>query len=442
MIYTFPKGGIHPPDTKLAAAESISRLAVPDIVYVPVSQHLGVPAKPIVARGDVVKVGTKIAEASGFVSAFIHAPVSGTVQKIDKMMCASGFYQDVIVIKTDGDDWEESIDRTRELLPDISLSAEEIRSKVLENGIVGMGGATFPSHVKFMIPDGKKAEELIINGVECEPYLSSDHRLMIEKAEEIFVGIEIIKKAIGVSVAYVGIEKNKPDVIELFSTLAKKYTSITIIPLEVKYPQGGEKQLIKAVTGKEVPAGGLPIEAGSIVHNVGTVFAVYEAVQKNKPLIERVVTVTGKEVSRQSNFLVRIGMPIQQLIDAAGGVPENTGKVIAGGPMMGKTITSLNAPVTKGTSGILLMPTAESKREEMKNCIRCGKCVSVCCAGVEPYLLMNLAERDMVDELQDNSVMQCVECGSCSFSCPAHRPLLDYIRLGKNIVREHIQKKK
>jgi electron transport complex protein RnfC len=210
----------------------------------------------------------------------------------------------------------------------------------------------------------------------------------------------------------------------------------------VKYPQGGEKQLIKAVTGKEVPAGGLPIEAGSIVHNVGTVFAVYEAVQKNKPLIERVVTVTGKDVLQQSNFLVRIGAPVHQLIDAAGGVPENTGKVIAGGPMMGKTITSLDVPVTKGTSGILLMPTAESKREEMKNCIRCGKCVLVCCAGVEPYLLMNLAERDMVDELQEHSVMQCVECGSCSFSCPAHRPLLDYIRLGKNIVREHIQKKK
>ncbi|MDA3882027.1 MAG: electron transport complex subunit RsxC [Bacteroidales bacterium] len=442
MVYTFPKGGIHPPDTKLAAAESITTLAVPDMVYMPVSQHLGVPAKPIVARGDEVKVGAKIAEASGFVSAFIHAPVSGTVQKIDKMMCASGFYQDVIVIKTNGDVWEETINRTDEVISDISLSAEEIRTKVLENGIVGMGGATFPSHVKFIVPDGKKAEELIINGVECEPYLSSDHRLMLEKAEEIFVGIEIIKKAIGVPVAYVGIEKNKPDAIELFSTIAEKHPTITVIPLEVKYPQGGEKQLIKAVTGKEVPIGGLPIDAGSIVHNVGTVFAVYEAVQKNKPLIERVITVTGKQVLQQSNFLVRIGTPVQQLIDAAGGVPEDTGKVIAGGPMMGKTITSLNAPVTKGTSGILMMPSTESKREEMANCIRCGKCISVCCVGVEPYLLMSLAEHEMVDELQEHAVMQCIECGSCSFSCPAHRPLLDYIRLGKNIVREHTKKKK
>ncbi|MFO7868364.1 MAG: electron transport complex subunit RsxC [Bacteroidales bacterium] len=441
MIYTFPKGGIHPPDTKFAATTPIETAPVPDIVYVPISQHLGVPANPIVKRGDAVKVGTQIAEKTGFISTFIHSPVSGTVQKLDKMMCASGFYQDVIVIKTEGDEWEEHIDTSEQLLSDIALSSEEIPARVLECGVVGLGGATFPSNVKFMVPDGKKAEEIIINAAECEPYLTADHRLILEKAEEIFVGIEIIKKAVGVEKAYIGVEKNKPDAIELCRRVAEKYPQTTVVPLEVKYPQGGEKQLIKAITGKEVPPGALPIEVGSIVNNVGTVYAVYEAVQKHKPLIERIVTITGKALATHANYKVRVGTPIEFLIDAVGGIPDNTEKVIAGGPMMGKTIASLNAPVVKGTSGILLMSSNESHRQESENCIRCGKCVTACCVGLEPYILMNFAERDMVDELQEYNVMQCVECGSCSYSCPAHRPLLDYIRLGKYSVREHTKKK-
>ncbi|HPY83294.1 MAG TPA: electron transport complex subunit RsxC, partial [Bacteroidales bacterium] len=417
MVHTFPKGGIHPPENKFAASQPIEVLSVPDIVYIPISQHLGVPAKPIVKRGDAVKIGTPIAEAAGFVSTFIHSSVAGVVDKIDKITCASGFPQDVIVIKTSEDVWEDSIDTSPDFVKEITFNSEEIRARVLQSGIVGMGGATFPSHIKYQVPEGKQATALIINGVECEPYLTADHRLMLEKAREICVGIEIIKTAISVSHAYIGIENNKPDAIELFGTVVKEFQGISVVPLRVKYPQGGEKQLIKAVTGKEVPAGGLPIDVGAIVNNVGTVYAVYEAVQKNKPLYERIVTVTGKHISEHKNFLVRIGTPIQYLIDAAGGMPEDTEKIISGGPMMGKAIPSPQAPVTKGTSGILLVPSLESQRQNMESCIRCGKCVSACCVGLEPYIIMTFAERGLVDELLDYQVMQCIECGSCSYVC-------------------------
>lgn len=442
QLKTFPKGGIHPPENKLAAHEPIEVLSVPEQVFVPISQHLGVPATPIVKKGDAVKIGTRIAEAAGFVSAFIHSPVAGIVDKIDKMTCASGFPQDVIVIKTSADEWEDGIDTSSTIIQEITASADEIRTRVHQLGIVGMGGATFPSHVKYLVPDGKKAEVLLINAVECEPYLSADHRLMLEKAEEILIGTLIVQKAIGVSKAYIGIENNKPDAIALLTELVKKYEGIEVVVLQVKYPQGGEKQLIKAITGKEVPAGGLPIDVGAIVNNVGTVYAVYEAIQKNKPLYERIVTVTGKQLAKQKNLLVRVGTPVQHLIDAAGGLPETTGKVISGGPMMGKAITNMESPVTKGTSGILVLPSLESQREAMDECIRCGKCVSACCAGLEPYLLMLLAERNNAEELQANNTMLCIECGSCSFSCPAYRPLLDYIRLGKQIIREHAKKNK
>ena len=282
-----------------------------------------------------------------------------------------------------------------------------------------------------MIPKGKKAESLLINGVECEPYLTSDHRLMLEKGDEILIGTQILMKVLKVKKAYIGIENNKKDAISHLTELAKNYKGISVVPLKVKYPQGGEKQLIKAILKREVPSGELPIYVGTVVHNVGTAYAVYEAVQKNKPLFERVVTITGKSIENPANFIVRIGTPVSKLIDAAGGLPEDTGKIINGGPMMGKAINSLDVPVTKGTSGILIIPHKEAKRRKIKPCIRCGKCISVCPMGLEPFLLMSLAEKSLFEREEKEQVMDCIECGSCSYTCPSDRPLLDYIRHGK-----------
>ncbi|MEA3317170.1 MAG: electron transport complex subunit RsxC, partial [Bacteroidota bacterium] len=314
--------------------------------------------------------------------------------------------------------------------------------KVMEAGIVGLGGATFPSHVKLSIPEGKKVDTLIINGVECEPYLTSDHRVMLEKAEEMLVGIKILMKALDVDKALIGIENNKPDAINHLRSIISNYQGIEIHPLKVKYPQGGEKQLIKALINREVPSGALPLNVGVVVHNVGTALAVYEAVQKNKPLFERVVTLTGKSVEKPSNYLVRIGTPISELIEAAGGLPEDTGKIIGGGPMMGKALNSVDIPVAKGTSGIFIVPENESKRVKEQDCIRCAKCVSVCPMGLEPYLLSKLTKLEKTEKLEDNAAMDCIECGSCSYVCPAGIPLLDYIRLGKSRVSKIIRERK
>ena len=297
-----------------------------------------------------------------------------------------------------------------------------------------MGGATFPSHVKLTVPEGKKCNILIINGVECEPYLTSDHRLMLEKGEEILIGISILMKALKVDRAMIGIENNKPDAIDNLTKLATGFKGITVHALKVKYPQGAEKQLIKALINREVPSGHLPLDVGAVVHNVGTAFAVYEAVQKNKPLFERVVTITGKSLAKPGNYFVRIGTPISKLIEAAGGMPEDTGKIVNGGPMMGKAVNNMDVPVVKGTSGIILFPSEESERKEIKPCIRCAKCVSVCALNLEPYLLMTLSEKGLFERAEKERITDCMECGSCSYTCPADRPLLDYIRLGKSTV--------
>ena len=432
---TFKIGGVHPAANKLSADKAIVELALPKQVIIPLSQHIGAPAKAIVDRGAKVKVGTKIAEAGGFVSADIFSSVSGTVKKIDAIPDASGYSKPAVFIDVEGDEWEESIDRTATLVKECNLAPEEIVNKIKAAGIVGMGGATFPTHVKLMPPPGLKPECVIINGVECEPYLTADHRLMLEKPDEILVGLAILMKAAKVNKGYIAIEANKPDAIELLTDKSKEYAGIEIIPLQVKYPQGGEKQLIDAVINRQVPAPpALPVSVGAIIQNVGTAFAVYEAVQKNKPLFERVVTVTGKSVANPSNFLTRIGTPMNLLIEAAGGVPEDTGKVISGGPMMGKAVVTVNVPVTKGSSGILLMPEKESKRKEEQPCIRCAKCVSVCPMGLEPYLLTTLSANKDWERVEKECVMYCIECGSCQYTCPSHRYLLDYIRLGKTTV--------
>ncbi len=434
MLKTFPIGGVHPPENKITAGIPIEYLPVPESVIIPLSQHIGSPANPVVNKGDIVKAGQLIAAGKGFISANIHSSVSGKVNKIDFAADSTGYKQTAVFIDVEGDEWMESIDRSKEVNRDIKLSSEEIIKRCFESGVVGLGGATFPSHVKLTVPSGKKCEVLIINGVECEPYLTSDHRLMLEKGEEMLTGVTILMKALKVEKAIIGIENNKPDAIDHIKKLASTFKGIAVYPLKVKYPQGAEKQLIKALTGREVPSGRLPLDVGAVVHNVGTAFAVYEAVQKNKPLFERVVTVTGKSLSKPGNYMVRTGTPLIKLIEAAGGLPDDTGKIINGGPMMGKAVSNTDVPVVKGMSGVIIVTGKESVREETKPCIRCAKCVSVCPLNLEPYLLMALSEKSLFERAEKERITDCMECGCCSFTCPANRPLLDYIRLGKSAV--------
>lgn len=435
MLKTFRIGGIHPPENKISAAKGIEVLPLPKQVSILVSQHIGAPATVLVKKGDDVKVGTLIAKAGGFVSANIHSSVSGKVLKIDDIVDASGYRKTAIVINSDETDtWEEGIDRSKDIVRECTMAPQDIVARIAECGIVGLGGATFPTNVKLLPPKEAKPEIIIINGVECEPYLTADHRVMLERGEEVLIGVSILMRAAQVHRAAIGIENNKKDAIEHLTELAKKFKGIEIVPLKVKYPQGGEKQLIDAVIKRMVKSGALPISVGAIVQNVGTALAIYEAVQKNKPLVERVVTVTGKDVANASNFLARVGTPINALIEAAGGLPESTAKLISGGPMMGKALITEDAPVTKGTSGVLMLRQEDTKRKPMRACIRCAKCVGACPMGLNPAFLM----RDVVfsnwEVAEKGHIVDCIECGSCSYSCPANRPLLDYIRMGKQNV--------
>ena len=439
---TFSRGGVHPPENKLSASKKIEFAGLPEQVAIPISQHLGAPAKVLVAKGDEVKTGQLIAQSEGFISTNIRSSVTGKVLKVDDFPDSSGYRRSAVQIQVAEDQWAKGIDTGDELLENIEGSAEEIRNKVLAAGVVGLGGATFPSHVKLMTPKGKKAEYIIINGVECEPYLTADHALMMERSRELVIGIKILMKGLGVEKAIVGIENNKPDAIAKMTEASSGEPAIRVQGLKVKYPQGGEKQLVQAILKREVPSGGLPIDVGVVVFNVGTTYASYQAVQKNRPLIERVVTVTGKSVDNPSNFLTRIGTPASFIIEKAGGLPEDTAKVLNGGPMMGKAVAHLEIPIVKGSSGILLIRKGEAKRAEVQPCIRCTKCISVCPMGLEPYLLMTQAEKAMYDDLEKNCVMDCIECGSCSYTCPSARPLLDYIRLGKAEVGKIMRSRK
>lgn len=432
-LKTFSRGGVHPPENKLSSGSAIQELPPPDIVVIPVSQHLGAPARVLVKRGDEVKTGQLIASAEGFISTNIHSSVSGKVLKVDSFPDSTGYRKMAVQIEVQGDSWLEDIDRSDDVVPQTVLGQEDIRKKMLDAGIVGLGGATFPSHVKLMVPGGKKAEYVIINGVECEPYLTGDHKLMMERSQELVAGIELLRKGLGVEKAILGIENNKPDAIGRMKEMTEG-SAITVQPLKVKYPQGGEKQLVQALLKREVPSGGLPIDVGVVVFNVGTAFAAYEAVMKNKPLIDRVVTVTGKSLEKPSNFKVRIGTPVSYLIEKAGGLPADTAKVINGGPMMGKALSNLDVPVVKGSSGIVIIREEEASRREVQPCIRCTKCVGVCPMGLEPYLLMTLSDKALFERMEEEKTMDCIECGSCSYTCPSSRPLLDYIRLGKSEV--------
>ena len=444
-IRTFSIGGIHPDENKLTHEAKTQVAALPKQAIFPLSQHIGAPAKPVVQKGDKVKVGTLIAEAGGFVSAPIFSSVSGTVFKIDSAIDATGYRKPCIIINVEGDEWEETIDRsdkleTVEAHPE--LTPEEIVTRIKDAGVVGMGGARFPTFIKLTPPPTAKAECVIINAVECEPYITADYRLMMEHADEILIGLELLMKAAKVTKGYIGIETNKPAAIELLTekvnqtfNIQSSIFNVEVVPLAQRYPQGGEKQLVDAVIHRQVPAPpAIPVNVGAIVQNVGTAFAVYEAVMKHKPLFERYTTVTGKQLANPGNFLVRMGTPMQDLIDACGGMPEGDNKLLAGGPMMGKALTSTEVPICKGTNSVTIISGEEARRREPQPCIRCAKCVLVCPMGLEPYLLAKLSEVKNWERCEREDIINCIECGSCQYTCPAHRPLLDDIRQGKSTV--------
>lgn len=437
-LKTFSMGGVHPEENKITAEVATVVAPLPQQAIFPLSQHIGAPAKPVVNRGDKVKVGTLIAEANGFVSAPIYSSVSGTVLKVDTAIDATGYRKPAIYINVEGDEWEESIDRieTLETLDKHpELTPEEIVNRIKVAGVTGMGGAGFPTFIKLCPPPTAKAECVILNGVECEPYITSDYRLMMEHADEILVGLDLLMKGAKVERGYIGIEDNKPEAIKLFEQKTANDPRVEIVALAKKYPQGGEKQLVDAVINRQVPAPpAIPVNVGAIVQNVGTAFAVYQAVMKHKPLFERYTTVTGKQLKNPGNFLVRMGTPMRELIDLCGGMPEGDNKVLAGGPMMGKSVVSTDVTVCKGTNSITILTDADAHRKAAQPCIRCGKCVSACPMGLEPYLLATLSSFKEWERLEAEQVTSCISCGSCQFTCPSHRPILDNILQGKGVV--------
>lgn len=434
-MHTFRKGGIHPPESKITAGFPVIPVSPSGEIRIMLSQSIGAPSNPVVKPGDHVEAGQMIAEAAGFVSAPLHTPVSGTVKKIEPTRTPQGIWQDSIVIAPD-ELQPATLGSPRSDDEVNRLSPEEIVRLVGGAGIVGLGGATFPTAVKLTVPKGKKATTVILNGAECEPYLTCDDALMRMSAKEIIRGMALIMRATGAQEGIVGIEANKPEAIAAMKEAAYSYAGITVETLATKYPQGSEKQLIQALTGRVVPAGALPIETGCIVDNVATAFAVHDAVYNRHPLVSRIVTVTGPSLSNPGNFLVPLGTPISRLIEMAGGMPEDTGKIIAGGPMMGRAVSHPDATSTKGLSGVVVLPLSMSRRKPVKPCIRCSQCISACPMGLEPYLLMLQGDAGMWQEMAASGVMNCLECGSCSYVCPASRPLLDIIKLGKQELRK------
>jgi len=439
-LKTFKKG-VHPEEFKqLSEHKRIENLPLPAEVYIPLQQHIGAPCIPIVEKGMEVKVGQLLGKSGGYVSSNIHATISGKVKTIEKMPHPLGVNALMIHIIGDGqDNWV----KTEEAIPDWeNLTAEQINTIVLDAGIVGLGGAAFPTQVKLSPPKEKKIETFILNGCECEPFLTADHRVMIERTEEVVLGVRILMKALGVSRAIIGIESNKPDAIAVMTKATEKFWGIIVQPLEVKYPQGAEKMLIDAVLNRKVPAGGLPMDVGVVVNNVGTALAVTEAVTKHKPLIDRVVTVTGPGIRESKNILTRIGTPFQHLIDFCGGLTENTVKVLMGGPMMGVAQSSLSVPVVKATSGIVCLTSDSVSSKKEFPCIKCGACIRSCPMNLMPTRIARLAQFEKWEEAEQYGIVSCIECGSCAFVCPSGIPLVQHIRIGKMRVAEYRRKQK
>ena len=433
-LITFSIGGVHPADNKLSRDCRIETLPLPPAVYVSVAQSLGAPAKPVVAAGDKVKAGQVIAEPGGFISAFVHSPVSGTVKAISPRKDLAGNWVTHIEIAVEGDEWAEGIDLSDTLVTDIPEDPGFILDRIKSCGVVGLGGATFPTHVKLNPGPGKKADCLIINGAECEPFLTCDFRIMVERPKEIAVGAAIMQKVLGCR-CVIGVEENKPEAVEAMrkaiSELGDRNMEVAV--LRKRCPRGGATQLIDAVLRRQVKSGCLPIDAGAVVQNVATALAVYEAVQKNMPLVSKVMTVTGNcmGTDRMHNYRFRIGTPLSFIMEQAGGVPEGAAKIISGGPMMGKAVSNPDACTVKGSSSILYLSMESTRRKPAGNCIRCGKCVDACPMGLEPFLLNRLYKAGDVDGLVENAAHDCIECGCCLYSCPANIPLLDNVRQAK-----------
>ena len=433
------KGGVHVPHYKeLTERFSIDRAEDPAIVAIALHQHTGAPCQPLVKVGDTVKVGQKIGQSEAFVSAPVHASVSGTVKSITPMAIPTGLTVNCVVIESDGkNELHESVEPKGNLE---ELSSKDIIGIIKESGITGMGGAGFPTHVKLSPPSDKKIDTIIINGAECEPYLTADHRLMVEEPEKIVFGLKAIMKAVGVEKGIIGIEKNKPDAIIALREASKDEPSISVASLKVKYPQGDEKRLINATLGRVVPSGGLPMDVGAVVCNVSTTKAIAEAIKEGKPLYERVVTITGYGIKEPKNLIAKIGTPFKDLIRQCGGFNEGSpGKIIMGGPMMGISQYSIDVPVIKGSGGILVLTEKEAKPEPIQPCIKCGKCVDICPVRLQPLYLSGYSLKKKFDNAEKLNALDCIECGACSYICPAKRPLVESIRMAK---REIIAKRK
>jgi Na+-translocating ferredoxin:NAD+ oxidoreductase subunit C len=431
MSFKTFKGGVHPGHFKSATEKKpVVPAKAPAVVIIPMSQHIGAPCEPLVAVGDEVKMGQKVGDSKGFVSAPVHSSVSGKVVQIAMCNSALGRPVQAVYIENDFQDtWHEDVKPNENWK---NLGADELKKIIRDAGIVGMGGATFPTHVKVSPPPDQKIDYVLVNAAECEPYLTSDHRAMLERPEDMVIGLQLVMKTVNAPKGLIGIEDNKPDAVEALKRAAAGIPNIEVHALHTKYPQGAEKQLIKVFTDREVPSGGLPSMVGCVVQNVGTCIAIADAVRFGKPLIERIVTITGSGIMEPKNMLIRVGTPIEEVIEQCGGFRPNIRKMILGGPMMGFAQPGPeNMPVIKGTSGILCLTDLEVQVHEIRPCIKCAKCVEVCPVSIMPLFIGSSVEQGMYDKAEAYNAMDCIECGCCTYICPAKRPLVQWIRMAK-----------